>query len=65
MGAPYYRISEVYFPTESDFQAFLNSPEGKEALGDLDNFARGSHTLLIGEVDSVTEKTPTGATARR
>ena len=40
-ASPYYRISEVYFPADSDFQAFLSSSEGKEALGDLDNFAKG------------------------
>ena len=64
-ASPYYRISEVYFPSDSDFQAFVNSSEGKEALGDLDNFAKGiGHTLLIGEVDSVTEKTPARAETR-
>jgi len=63
-ASPYYRITEVYFPTDSDFQAFLNSSEGKEALGDLDNFAKGRYTMLIGEVDSVTEKTPARAGTR-
>src|SRR5207245_10854104 len=28
-ASPYYRITEVYFPTDSDFQAFLNSSEGR------------------------------------
>jgi uncharacterized protein (TIGR02118 family) len=63
-ASPYYRITEVYFANDSAFQAFLASTEGKEALGDLDNFAKGRYTMLIGEVDSVTEKTPAGAGTR-
>lgn len=56
--APYHRISEVYFENDQDFHAFLDSSEGKLALGDLDNFAPGIYQILISEVDSVTTKEP-------
>jgi uncharacterized protein (TIGR02118 family) len=53
---PYHRITEVYFDDDARFQEFANSPEGKAALGDLDNFAKGLYTMLITEVDKVAVK---------
>lgn len=48
----YYRMAELYFPSEAQAQATLGSPEGRAAIGDLPNFATGGVTVLSGSVES-------------
>ncbi len=48
--SPYYMIGELYFESIAAFQTALQSPEGQAAAGDLQNFATGGVTLLVGEV---------------
>lgn len=47
----YYRMGEHYFPTEVQMQTTLSSPEGQAAVADLQNFATGSVTILVGSVE--------------
>jgi uncharacterized protein (TIGR02118 family) len=52
-GEPaYYRMAELYFPTEVQMQSTLRSPEGAAAVADLPNFATGGVTMLAGSVES-------------
>lgn len=48
--SPHYLIANLYFASMEDFQEALRSPEGQAAAGDLDNFATGGASLLVGEV---------------
>ncbi len=48
----YYRMAELYFPTEVQMQSMLSSPEGQAAVADLPNFATGGVTMLAGSVES-------------
>jgi len=47
---PYYRMAELYFETQADFEQAVGSPEGRAAVADLSNFATGGVTVLIGAV---------------
>lgn len=44
----FYRMAELCFATAEDMQAALTSAEGKDAVDDLENFASGGVTFLIG-----------------
>jgi uncharacterized protein (TIGR02118 family) len=63
----YYRIATLLFEGMDKMQQALGSPEGHAAVADLDNFATGGYTFLMGEVDRQAESTPrlaaAGATA--
>lgn len=48
----FYRMAEMYFPTEAQMQSTLNSPEGKATVADLPKFATGGVKILVGSVDS-------------
>ena len=48
----YYRMAELYFPTEAQLQTTLSSPEGRAAVADLAKFATGGVTMLTGLVES-------------
>lgn len=48
----YYRMAELYFPTEEQMQATMSSPEGEATVADLPNFATGGVTVLMGVVES-------------
>jgi uncharacterized protein (TIGR02118 family) len=50
-AAPYV-IANLYFDSMGAFQAALQSPEGQAVAGDLQNFASGGATLLVGEVQT-------------
>ena len=52
--SPYYVIASLYFESMAAFQAALQSPEGQAAAGDLQNFASGGATLVVGEVQVFT-----------
>ncbi len=53
--SPYYVIANLYFESMSTMQAALQSPEGQATAGDLQNFASGGATLLVGEVQAFTQ----------
>jgi len=47
---PYYLIAELYFDSMESLQAAFQTPEGKAATADVQNFATGGCTLVTGEV---------------
>ena len=49
--SPYYRIANLYFETMEALQAAAQSSEGQASADDLQNFATGGVTLLLGEVE--------------
>ena len=52
-GQPaYYRMAELYFPTEEQMEATMSSPEGEATVADLPKFATGGVTVLAGAVES-------------
>jgi|SRR5579859_1526316 len=53
-ASPYYVIANLYFENMAAFQAGLQSPEGQAAANDLQNFASGGATLVVGEVQVYT-----------
>jgi uncharacterized protein (TIGR02118 family) len=52
--SPYYVIANLYFESMAALQTALQSPEGQAATGDLQNFATGGATQLVGEVQAFT-----------
>ena len=48
--SPYYFIATLYWENMQAFQEAFQSPEGQAAVDDLQNFATGSVTSLVGEV---------------
>jgi len=48
--SPAYLIAELYFEDVQALQAALESPEGQAAAEDVQHFATGGATLLVGEV---------------
>ncbi len=46
----YYRMAELYFASPQQMERSLGSPSGRAAVADLDNFATGGVTVVIGEV---------------
>ena len=52
--SPYYLIANLYFESMAARQTALQSPEGQAAARDLQNFATGGATLLVGEVQAFT-----------
>jgi uncharacterized protein (TIGR02118 family) len=50
--SPYYLIGELYFESKAALQTALQSPEGQAAAGDMQNFATGGATLIVGEVQA-------------
>jgi uncharacterized protein (TIGR02118 family) len=48
---PYQRIAELTFDNLEALQAGMSSDEGQAAVNDLPNFATGSVTLFIAEID--------------
>ena len=50
-GAPaFYRMAELYFASDEQLQATLGSPEGQATVADLEKFATGGVTVVIGSV---------------
>lgn len=47
---PYYLIHELYFNSQDDLIAALNSPEGREAGAMLMTFAKDLVTMMFAEV---------------
>jgi len=51
-GRPaFYRMAELYFPSQAQMQETLGSPEGQATVADLPNFATGGVTIVIGSVE--------------
>src|SRR5690349_8063191 len=48
--SPYYFIADLYYENMATLQAASQSPEGQAVVGDLQNFATGSVTVVVGEV---------------
>jgi uncharacterized protein (TIGR02118 family) len=48
----FYRMAELYFPTQAQMEQSLKSPEGQAAVADIPKFATGGVTMVIGSVDS-------------
>lgn len=46
----YYRMAELYFDTQEHMESVISSQEGQLAVADIDNFASGGATVLIGQV---------------
>jgi uncharacterized protein (TIGR02118 family) len=51
--SPYYLIAELFAESREKLDAIFDSPEGRAASADLDNFATGGTTFLYGEVQTV------------
>lgn len=49
--APYYFIAILYFESSETLQTALQSSPGQAAAADLETFASGGVTLLVGEVE--------------
>lgn len=47
----YYRMAELYFAGPAEMQQALGSPEGQAMAADLENFATGGVTIVIGVVE--------------
>ena len=50
-AAPYYLVSDVYFDDRASLEAALESPEMKEAIADVPNFATGGVTIMFCEFE--------------
>jgi len=51
---PYHLVAELDFDNRSALDGALGSPEGQAAVGDLSNFATGSATFLVCDIEDVT-----------
>jgi uncharacterized protein (TIGR02118 family) len=49
--SPYYLMAILYFENREALQTALQSPAGQAAAADLQTFASGGATLLVGEVE--------------
>jgi uncharacterized protein (TIGR02118 family) len=49
--APYYRMAELWFESMDAMQGAMGSEEGRATVADIQNFATGGATVLIGETD--------------
>jgi len=51
-GKPaFHRLAELYFTTQAEMEQSLGSAEGQATVADLQNFATGGVTVLIGSVE--------------
>jgi uncharacterized protein (TIGR02118 family) len=48
---PYYLVSDVYFDDKASFEAALDSPQMKEAIADVPNFATGGVKIMFCEYE--------------
>lgn len=46
----YYRMAELYFTTQEQMDESLGAAEGQAAVADIDNFASGGVTVIVGTV---------------
>ena len=51
-GKPaYYRMAELYFTNQAQMDETLGSPEGQAVVADLQKFATGGVSMMIGSVE--------------
>ena len=51
-GRPaFYRMAEVYFQSQAQMEQTLGSPAGKATVADIQRFATGGATILVGSVE--------------
>ena len=51
-GKPsFYRMAELYFTSQAEMEKSLGSAEGQATVADIQNFASGGVTVLIGSVE--------------
>ena len=48
---PYYLVSDVYFDDRASFEAAMQSPQMKQAIADVPNFATGGVTIMFCEYE--------------
>jgi uncharacterized protein (TIGR02118 family) len=48
---PYYRVVELYFDSEAELHASMETPEGRAPGEDVPNYATGGATVLISALD--------------
>ncbi len=48
----WYRMAELYFSSPEAMQQTMGTPEGKVMADDLQNFAAGGLTIIVGHVES-------------
>jgi uncharacterized protein (TIGR02118 family) len=49
--APYYRIFEIWFDSQADMSAITGTPEWKNVVADVPNFATGGITRVVSKLD--------------
>ena len=49
--APYYRIFEIWFDSQAEMAAITNTPEWKQVVADVPNFATGGITRVLSRLD--------------
>ncbi len=61
----YYRVATLIFESMEKMQQAMGTPEGQAVGADLDNFATGGHTIVMGAIDEHAESMPSqvGASA--
>lgn len=57
----FYRIATFIFASAEKMQEVMASPEGQGVIADLENFATGGHTFIMGAVDGQPESVPSAA----
>lgn len=48
---PYYRITELWFPSMKAFQDITSMPDWKQVVDDVPKFASGGVTIMVSTVD--------------
>ena len=52
-GKPaFYRMAELYFASQAQMEQTLGSAEGQATVADLQKFATGGVTVLIGSIEA-------------
>lgn len=49
--APYYRIFEIWFDSQTDMTAITSTPEWKKVVADVPNFATSGITRVVSKLD--------------
>lgn len=49
--APFYRIFEVWFDSQADMTAITSTPQWKNVVADVPNFATGGITRVLSKLD--------------
>lgn len=63
--SPYHLVAELDFDDRNALDAAVSSTEGQAAVNDLGSFATGGVTLLVSEIEDVTNAGQSSGAARR